>query len=85
MGNVSNTDEIVNGDLLVKIIVDDTIKNLKRVGDDIHYTLEVSLLEAIFGSEKQIETIDNNNETISLKPGIQSDEKIVINNRVIII
>ena len=72
----------MNGDLLVKVVVKDTIKNLKRVNEDLHFTLDISLIDAIFGCKKEIETIENTIESINVSSGVQSNDKIVIDNRV---
>jgi hypothetical protein len=39
-------------------------------------------VEAIFGANKQIETIEKIKENIYVSPGIQSDDKIILNNNV---
>jgi DnaJ-class molecular chaperone len=85
LGNSSDSDNVLNGDLLVKVLVKETLKNLKRVEDDLHYELNISLIEAIFGCKKEIDTIEGIKEIIDINPGVQSHEKIVIYNRVKIV
>jgi len=82
LGHASESNDITDGDLLVKVIVDDTIKNLKRVIDDIHCTIEISLLEAIFGCRKEVEDIENSKLILDLNPGLQADENMIFHNKV---
>jgi DnaJ-class molecular chaperone len=44
--------------------------------------LEVSLVDALFGCDKIIDTIDGDQANINIKAGIQNDEKIIIKNKV---
>jgi DnaJ-class molecular chaperone len=83
LGNASDSSDIMNGDLLVKVSVENTnYLNMKRVNDDIHYNLEINLIDAIFGCKKEIITIENKLEIIEVKPGTQNDEKIIFEKKV---
>jgi DnaJ-class molecular chaperone len=69
--------------LLVKIKIDNShCSHITRVGDDLHYSLEINLIDAIFGTQLRIKTIDNKDEVLNILPGWQSDEKLIFQNRV---
>ncbi len=55
---------------------------MKRVDDDIVYDLDLNLVDAIFGCKKEIQTIDNKLETIDVKHGSQTNDKITFEKRV---
>jgi hypothetical protein len=44
--------------------------------------LEINLIDAIFGSQLSIKTMDNKDEDLNILPGWQSDEKLIFENRV---
>ncbi len=46
--------------------------------------MEISLIEAIFGANKQYMSFDGSLKTIEIKPGTQSNDKIIFKNMVII-
>lgn len=81
MGNASELNDISNGDLVVKVIVEES-EIFKRSNDDVHVNLDISLLDAIFGCKKDIETLDKSKLKVEIKPGCQSEEKIVLKNLV---
>lgn len=82
MGNASQSSDEANGDLVIKVVVENTIPNLERLADDVLYTINLSLVEAIFGCKKEFVTLENKKETVEVKPGLQFDEKIVFKNKV---
>jgi DnaJ-class molecular chaperone len=83
LGNASESPDIMNGDLLVKVVVENSnLPEMKRVGDDLEYDLKLNLTDAIFGAKKEIKTLDGKNETIEIKPGSQFDDKVVFKERV---
>ena len=83
LGNASETKDVANSDLVIKINVEeDKTNKFRRVNDDIYLDLDLSLVEAIFGANKQIETIEKVTENIYISPGTQSDDKIILNNNV---
>jgi DnaJ-class molecular chaperone len=85
LGNASDSLDMMNGDLLVKVMVENSDiegVNMKRINDDIVYDLDLNLVEAIFGAKKEIKTFDKEKEIIEVKPGSQSEDKIIFQNRV---
>jgi DnaJ-class molecular chaperone len=83
LGNASESPDIMNGDLLVKVVVENSnLPEMKRVGDDLEYDLKLNLTDAIFGAKKEIKTLEGKNETIEIKPGSQFDDKVVFKERV---
>ncbi len=68
---------------MVKVVVDNShCPQITRIEDDIHHLLEINLIDAIFGTRMQVTTIDEKVEILDIRPGWQSDEKIVFENRV---
>ncbi len=57
----------------------------ERKNDDIHYNIEISLLEAIFGCSKQVETINGDNIDINIPPGSQGEDCIILKNKVLLL
>lgn len=83
MGNASEAKDVANSDLVVKIVVDEDSENkFRRVNDDIQLSLELSVVEAIFGCRKEVETIEKKKEIIEIYPGTQSDDKFILKNQV---
>ncbi len=83
MGHTSTSSDITNGDLLIKVVIDEDLTNkAKRVGDDICYTLNLALVDAIFGCKKELVTIEGLKETVEISPGTQSGGKMNFPNRV---
>lgn len=83
MGNVSQSEDVENGDLLVKVVIENDLAHVKRVRDDLHYTLEISLLDAIFGCVKEVNTWDSegSKEQVVISPGVQVDEHIIFKHK----
>ena len=85
MGNASEAKDVSNSDLVVKVVVnEEKLNKFKRVNDDIELNLELSLVDAIFGCSKEVETIERNKAIIEISPGTQSYDKFVFKNEVIV-
>lgn len=83
MGNASDSPDIMNGDLLVKVLVENSnLPNMKRNGEDLEYDLKLNLTDAIFGAKIEIRLIDGKSEIIEIKPGSQFYDKIIFKERV---
>jgi DnaJ-class molecular chaperone len=83
LGNASEAKDVANSDLVVKVVVEENpdIK-FRRVNDNIQLDCELSLIEAIFGCNKEIETIEKKKEKFEVNPGTQNDDKFVFKNQV---
>jgi len=57
------------GNLNVNIMVEDDA-NFKRINDDIHSILDITLLEAMTGCKKDFTHIDGNTFPIGIRPGV---------------
>lgn len=68
----------VGGDLYVKFAVESTEKWLKRDGVDLHYTIEVDVVEAVLGTKKDITIPILGKRTITIDGGTQSGTVIKI-------
>jgi DnaJ-class molecular chaperone len=66
---------------VIKVTVEDN-QNFSRLNDNVVYDLELNLAEAIYGCEKIVDTIDNQKEKLVIMPGIQSQDKITLKNKV---
>ncbi len=83
MGNASESNDIANSDLVIKVVIpEDKTNKFRRVNDDLFIDLELSLSEAIFGCKKEVETIDKKIEIIEISPGTKQDDKIILDNQV---
>ncbi len=60
-----------SGDLYVKFSVNLQEKNLERDGTDLHYKVEIDVIEAILGTQKDITLPILGKRTISIDPGTQ--------------
>ena len=60
----------INGDLYVGI-KEEKDPNFQRQGNDIYTQLDISLFDAIFGTEKEVDTLYDK-VSITIKPGTQS-------------
>lgn len=74
-GNSLGKDSI-NGDLLVTVRVTPH-PTLKRSGDDVLSNVGISFAQAALGCKIEVETLDGKEE-ITIKPGIQPNEKIIL-------
>jgi len=63
-GHSRPEEDYTNGDIIVRIIVADH-PVFKRDNEHLHYTLHITLLEALLGFSKDIKLVDGNNLTIS--------------------
>lgn len=81
MGHASESDDIQNGDILVKITVEENAV-FKRINDDVHYNLELSLSDAIFGCKKQVTLMSGNKINVEVPQGSQGDDKLVLKEKV---
>ena len=68
-----------NGDLLIKITIDDN-KKFKIKGCDIYTDLKIAPWEAALGTKLNIQGIDNE-ETVYIQKGTQSGDKIKIQGK----
>ncbi len=68
------------GDLLLHIKVNDH-KIFKRIDNDLHLSLPITVFDAILGKEYEIELIDGSKETIKVKPGTQVGERITLKGK----
>jgi len=82
-GNCSEDNEALNGDLIIKIKVQEEIE-FKRENDDLISEMEITLIDAILGGNKQYISFDGSLRSIEIKPGTQSNDKILFKNLVII-
>ena len=69
-----------SGDLLLHIKVKDH-KIFKRVDNDLHFTLPITVFDAILGREFEIDLIDGTKEVIKVKPGTQVGERITLKGK----
>lgn len=69
-----------NGDLLLHIKVKEH-KLFKRIDNDLHFTLPVTVFDVILGKEFQIDLIDGTKEKIKIKPGTQVGERITLKGK----
>ncbi len=83
-GNCSEDNEALNGDLIIKIKVYEE-KEFKRENDDLITEMEITLIDAILGGNKQYISFDGSLRRIEIKPGTQSNDKILFKNLVIIL
>lgn len=67
MSNKGNFD----GDLYLKVQVRKS-SNFKRVGLNALSELKISVLDAILGADKVVETIEGSKKTVKIPKGIQS-------------
>jgi len=83
LGNASESNDVANSDLVIKVVVsEDKTYKFRRVNDDLYLDIELSLSEAIFGCKKEIDTIDKNIEIIEILPGTKTEDKIILDNQV---
>ena len=68
------------GDLLLHIKVKEH-KIFKRVDNDLHLVLPITVFDAVLGNEFEIELIDGTKETIKVKPGTQVGERITLKGK----
>ncbi len=68
-----------SGDFLLRVHVTPD-KEFRRDGDDIHSELEISLLEAVLGNEREIRTAQGPT-TIKIPPGTQPDAVLRIRSK----
>lgn len=71
---------LASGDLFVKFNVESEEKWLKRDGVDLHYELEVDVLEAVLGCKKSINIPVIWKRQIEIKPGTQPNTILKLNN-----
>lgn len=69
-----------SGDLLLHIKVKEH-KLFKRVDNDLHFTLPITVFDAILGNDFEIELIDGTKETIKVKAGTQVGERITLKGK----
>lgn len=67
----------VNGDLIVKIGVRKH-PTFKREGNDAHAEKEISVVDAILGTDIQVETIYGESKKVKISPGTQNGDKIKV-------
>ena len=67
------------GDLIVQLI-EESDKNFKREGNNLHYDLYISMPEAVLGAEKIIET-PSGKIKLRLEPGTQSGKILRLRNK----
>jgi molecular chaperone DnaJ len=67
----------VNGDLIVKIGVRKH-PMFRREGNDSHAEKEISVVDAILGTDIQIETIYGESKKVKISPGTQNGDKIKV-------
>lgn len=67
-----------SGDLYVRFYVQESEKWLTRDGVDLHYTLEIDLIEAILGTKKEIQIPILGRRTISIDAGTQAESILKI-------
>lgn len=68
------------GDILLHIKVKDH-KIFKRVDNDLHVTLPITVFDAILGRDFEIDLIDGTKELIKVKPGTQVGERITLKGK----
>ena len=68
------------GDLLLHIKVKEH-KIFKRVDNDLHLVLPITVFDAVLGNEFEIELIDGTKETIKVKAGTQVGERITLKGK----
>lgn len=67
-----------SGDLYIKFSVETQEKSLTRDGVDLHYDLELDVLEAILGTQKEINIPVIGKRTIKVEAGTQSGTEMRI-------
>ena len=78
-GNHPGNEKGIKGDLIVQI-VEKPDSVFKRFNDDLHCDLTLSVIDAILGCEKEINTIDGSKISIKIKHGIEDGNKIRVKN-----
>jgi DnaJ-class molecular chaperone len=68
------------GNLNVQVIVEPDAEWDRR-GNDLVYTLNINVLEAMIGCTKEIETLDGNKMPLKLRPGIQHGSEFASGGR----
>ena len=69
----------INGDLYVGV-TEEKDNNFQRQGNDIYNQLDISFFEAVFGAEKEVETLYNTVK-ITIQPGTQSGKMFKIKGK----
>ena len=69
----------INGDLYVAI-TEEKDPNFQRQGNDIYNQLDITFFEAVFGAEKEVETLYNKVK-ITITPGTQSGKMFKIKGK----
>ena len=78
-GNEAPGTNGVAGDLIVQLI-EESDKDFKREGNNLHYDLYISMPEAVLGAEKIIET-PSGKIKLRLEPGTQSGKILRLKNK----
>ena len=68
-----------DGDLYLKVQVRKS-QTFKRAGVNVQSEMKISVLDAILGAEKLVETIEGTKKNVSIPKGIQSGETVMLKN-----
>ncbi len=68
------------GDLYVFLHVEESDK-FERDGADLHYRKEISFVQAALGSELEIPTLEDDTESVTIKPGTQHGDRKILKNK----
>ena len=67
-----------HGDLYIKFIVEDRFKNLRRENTDLYYRLEIELVEAVLGTQRNETLPILGKREIEIPAGTQDGDKLKI-------
>jgi len=67
-----------SGDLYVRFHVQTQEKGLERDGVDLHYEIQLDLIEAILGTKKEINIPILGKRTVTIEPGTQAESILKI-------